>query len=240
MNHHHCCSTMWPIELSTKNKRKNNDKKRSSVDETELCRGNPESRHEDFLFRKVKCVPKFFSQSFVCFCADVSRRRSFRIQYSFSSYTPGLDIIRLLTCILSKSKQGRRWSRCSWWLRGVRFLWRGETANTFAGGLIERKSRDDEDGVDDDPLPFEVVMGLSHDIRIFSMPRPASTRMSGVVERCCTDSGWCGLLRFRCWWFSSRWPRCGFSASNGGDVRKLTGANMLWWWYEWDSRNCLT
>lgn len=38
--------------------------------------------------------------------------------------------------------------------------------------------------MDDDPLPFEVVNGLSHDIRIFSMPRPASTRMSGVVERC--------------------------------------------------------
>jgi hypothetical protein len=54
---------------------------------------------------------------------------------------------------------------------------------------LERKSKDDEDGVDDDPLPFEVVNGLSHDIRIFSMPRPASTRMSGVVERCCTDSG---------------------------------------------------
>jgi hypothetical protein len=52
-------------------------------------------------------------------------------------------------------------------------------AKTFVGGLIERKSNDDDDGVDDEPL----VKGLSHDIRMFSIPRPASTRISGVVER---------------------------------------------------------
>lgn len=156
-----------------------------------------------------------------------------------NGYTPGLDIIRLLTCILSKSKQGRRCSLCSWWLRGVRLRWRGDTAKTFVGGLIERKSKDDEDGVDEDPLPFEVVRGLSHEIRIFSMPRPASTSINGVVERCCTESGWCGLLQFKCKLLTIRWPRWGFSASNGGDVRKLTGANMLWW-YGCDSRYCLT
>lgn len=42
------------------------------------------------------------------------------------------------------------------------------------------------------------------EIRIFSMPRSANT--SGVVGR-------------------KIWPRCGFNASNGGDVRKFTGAN---------------
>jgi hypothetical protein len=181
-------------------------------------------------FSSLKCVP------FVCMC---DHRDGGANDFSFyENLTLGLEIIRLLTCILSKSKHGRRCNLCSW-LRGVRFRWRGDTANTFAGGLIDRKSRDDEDGVDDDPLPLEVVNGLSHDIRMFSMPRPASTRMSGVVERwCCTDSGWWGLFRFRCWWFNSKWPRWGFSASKGGEERKLTGASM--WWYECDSRNCLT
>lgn len=56
-------------------------------------------------------------------------------------------------------------------------------AKTFVGGLIERRSNDDEDdGVEDEPLP--VVKGLSHEIRMFSIPRP----MSGVLERC-TDGG---------------------------------------------------
>lgn len=52
-------------------------------------------------------------------------------------------------------------------------------AKTLVGGLIERKSNDDDDGVDDEPL----VKGLSQDIRMFSIPRPASTKISGVVER---------------------------------------------------------
>lgn len=139
--------------------------------------------------------------------------------------------MRLLTCILSKSKHGRR---CSWWLRGVR-LRRGEMAKTFVGGLIERRSNDEDDGVEDEPLP--VVKGLSHEIRMFSIPLPSS----GVLERCCTDGGGCcGLFLFKCWWFNSKWPRCGFNASSGGVVRKLTGANMLWWWWYADSRNFAT
>lgn len=52
-------------------------------------------------------------------------------------------------------------------------------AKTFVGGLIDRKSNDDDDGVEDEPL----VNGLSHDIRMFSIPRPASTSIRGVVER---------------------------------------------------------
>ena len=51
-------------------------------------------------------------------------------------------------------------------------------AKTLVGGLIERKSNDEDDGVEDEP-----VNGLSHDIRMFSMPLPASTKISGVVER---------------------------------------------------------
>lgn len=142
-------------------------------------------------------------------------------------YTPGLEIIRLLTCIiLSKFKHGRLCCLCSWLLRGVR--WRGDTAKTFVGGLIDR-SKDDNDVVDDAD-----VSGLSHEIRMFSMPRlSASTKIKGVVERC-----WCESLQFRCALLTTRWPRFGFNASKGGDVLKLTG--MLWWWYGCDSRNCLT
>lgn len=46
--------------------------------------------------------------------------------------------------------------------------------------------------------------GVVEEILMFSMPRSANT--IGVVGR-------------------KIWPRCGFNASNGGDVRKFTGAN---------------
>ena len=58
-------------------------------------------------------------------------------------------------------------------------------ANTFVGGLIERRSSEDDDGVEDEPLP--VVKGLSHEIRMFSIPRP----IKGVLERCCCTDGGC-------------------------------------------------
>jgi hypothetical protein len=54
-------------------------------------------------------------------------------------------------------------------------------AKTFVGGLIDRKSNDEDDGVDEEPLP--VVNGLSQDIRMFSIPLPASTNIKGVVDR---------------------------------------------------------
>lgn len=70
--------------------------------------------------------------------------------------------------------------------------------------------RDDSDEVVDE-------IDEDDDIRMCSRPRPLSVRMSGVVER----------------WMM--WPRWGFKASRGGDVRKFTGADISWggwcgWW----------
>lgn len=151
-------------------------------------------------------------------------------------FTSHPNFFQLLTCILSKSRHGLLCNRCVWW-RGWRL--RGDTANTLAGGLIDRKSKDEEDGDDCTqllpPIPFT---GLSQDILIFSMPRPASTSINGVVERCCTDDWW-ELRLFIFWWLKRIWPRWGFRASSGGEVRKLTGASKLWW-YGCDSSKCLT
>lgn len=62
----------------------------------------------------------------------------------------------------------------------------------------------DDGSVVDDICVAEGGCGVVEEILIFSMPRSANT--IGVVGR-------------------KIWPRCGFNASNGGDVRKFTGAN---------------
>lgn len=168
---------------------------------------------------------------------------------------------QLTCCILSKSRQGR-WGRCNRCLDCRRRV--GETAqwNTLAGGLIDRfwssywlwwwlfvwwwcwlcKLRwcnsDDccccctivglSQAANTPPVNDEATAAalaaddtdVDDEILIFSMPRSAST--NGVVER-------------------KMCPRCGLSASSGGDVRKFTGANKWgwlcdkwwWWWCRW-------
>lgn len=86
--------------------------------------------------------------------------------------------------------------------------------------------------------------------RMFSMPRPASPKMRssrwwGVLYRSV------GLISFLFKWLRSMDAPCckfrwlgfkagGFIWSSGGEVRKLTGASMLWYGDLWFSSKCLT
>lgn len=123
-----------------------------------------------------------------CHCSS----NSFAIRVTFHIYK-----IFVTCCILSKSKQGR-WGRCIRWFACLicRRLGDTEQWNNFAGGLIDCTSIE--------------ILGLSHEIFIFSRSRPQSLSISGVFERYIIV------------------PRCGFSASIGGDVRKFTtGAGIF-------------